>query len=313
MIIEIQKTQPYADSDLSVKTEQDSIVRKLKYYTMTTFISQKGLAERIGPPKDIQECHDYSACEPKHKICFRASEVSAVCGRHRYKPKLKQIDYVYDRIFPKDEKSNRFIDQNKLNIESISESKFLSLQNTSAELKNFVTIDKINDGAKEKLQNAISSTIENEPKNIQSELKNKIMQLSQMKRGTKLEMKALETLAHNGFDVRKYSGWVTKNFSKFSINGQVDGFLYENNILVGIIEVKTRMDQFFYPEYDIDQLAIYMLICDLHKGMLVQQFDGQIEVRVFSMEEMLPRLTIMVEKLNKVQSEMMLRHNEHNM
>lgn len=66
----------------------------------------------------------------------------------------------------------------------------------------------------------------------------------------------------------------------YTISGRIDGAVYCNGEVKALIEIKNRRSSFFQPQYDIDQVIIYMIIhpeLDTN-GHLVEQMNGEVRV-----------------------------------
>jgi hypothetical protein len=98
-----------------------------------------------------------------------------------------------------------------------------------------------------------------------------------------------------GYDVRDSQQAFTGKFYIQNISvviyGKVDGILYEHGNPVGIVEIKTRQNRFVVHSHDIDQVATYTILSNLSKGMLVQSFDGELKIKIWNKEELLPYWT----------------------
>lgn len=57
----------------------------------------------------------------------------------------------------------------------------------------------------------------------------------------------------------------------------------------GVIEVKNRKNTFFEPEYDLDQLATYVVLTQSEEGILVQNYKDAIKINWYTKDEMVTR------------------------
>jgi hypothetical protein len=94
-----------------------------------------------------------------------------------------------------------------------------------------------------------------------------------------------------GYEVKdcqsSYKYKTTINNINVCIYCKVDGLLYKDNKAIGIVEIKTRQKVFFEPQYDLDQLACYIVASNLPIGMLVQSLNGDIKINEFETEFLL--------------------------
>lgn len=103
-------------------------------------------------------------------------------------------------------------------------------------------------------------------------------------RGVQKENNTIERLQGMGYDVRasqqSYKRTVNIGGEDIMIYGKVDGLLYEREAPKAVVEVKNRMNKFWVPSYDRDQLAIYAMISGLDV-LLVQQLGGELKCEEF--------------------------------
>lgn len=57
----------------------------------------------------------------------------------------------------------------------------------------------------------------------------------------------------------------------------------------GVVEVKNRKNRFFEPDYDLDQLATYVVLTNANEGILVQNHDDAIKINRYTRDEMVMR------------------------
>jgi hypothetical protein len=66
----------------------------------------------------------------------------------------------------------------------------------------------------------------------------------------------------------------------------------DKNKVMRVHEIKNRKNKFFCPDYDIDQLACYVVALDAAEGILVEQFQGDVQKSLtMSKEEARARFT----------------------
>lgn len=111
-------------------------------------------------------------------------------------------------------------------------------------------------------------------------------------RGIKLETGTLERLKAAGLDVQtcdvsKYLDLLVDG-TLVRVLGRVDGIV--SNPEPAIVEIKNRTSRFWLPDYDLDQLALYVAMWDYPKGLLVQQWQGKVQIRDYSRAELDPRV-----------------------
>lgn len=67
---------------------------------------------------------------------------------------------------------------------------------------------------------------------------------------------------------------------QYVISGCIDSMVCDSETgdPLCILEIKNRMRRFFTPEYDMIQLYVYLILCGIETGYLVQQYSGDIRV-----------------------------------
>lgn len=66
---------------------------------------------------------------------------------------------------------------------------------------------------------------------------------------------------------------------RYVISGCIDSLVCNSQgVPLCILEIKNRMRRFFTPEYDMIQLYVYLVLCGIETGYLVQQYSGDIRV-----------------------------------
>ncbi len=64
---------------------------------------------------------------------------------------------------------------------------------------------------------------------------------------------------------------------RYKINGCIDGIEFDDvGNKIGLIEIKTRKDKVYFPQHDIDQVMMYLILSDLPQGRLVQDVNGKL-------------------------------------
>lgn len=156
------------------------------------------------------------------------------------------------------------------------------VKNAVTEIEHEVTVRKELIKTKEYKQavEAVSMT-EQEPDSQMDERSKKVRTIIAKDRGTNLEKSTATTLGkvkkqvavQRWFDDTKTTGFLQrpKEYT-FMISGFIDAIDQEKEM---IYEIKNRTNRFFVPQYDIDQLVIYMILFPQKwSGSLVQQYNG---------------------------------------
>lgn len=127
-------------------------------------------------------------------------------------------------------------------------------------------------------------------------------QTDAMRRGIRLEPVVFARLLEMGYPVERCPKLHTMEFEcdgrTHSVFGRVDGVIRdEDGRIDTVVEIKNRVNRFFVPDYDVDQLAAYVVMTDARKGMLAQMFDGRIQITTFGRRELQIRWSKMVDSL----------------
>jgi len=66
----------------------------------------------------------------------------------------------------------------------------------------------------------------------------------------------------------------------YTISGCIDSMVScaDTGEPLCILEIKNRMKRFYTPEHDLIQLYVYILLCDVPRGHLVQQLSGNVRM-----------------------------------
>lgn len=221
-----------------------------------------------------------------------------------YKSKLQQIDVIIEAFSEFKIDSNLTDEQNydkaikepeialfmekKLNQPTKNEVNVeqQKITENSSIYTNFITSEQLSE---ENIKTTVS--------NIASETKlpeNIINNIITKDRGTYLENTTIKKLKKDYyFNIIIESKMIKKMFSldpltkkhDYIIGGRVDGIVdgFINDTTNSqiykkrIIEIKNRKNKFFIPDYDLDQLACYMILYGSeYQGQLIQQYNGDL-------------------------------------
>lgn len=56
-----------------------------------------------------------------------------------------------------------------------------------------------------------------------------------------------------------------------------------------VVEIKNRKNRFFEPDYDLDQLATYVVLTNANEGILVQNHEDALKINRYTQKEMIAR------------------------
>jgi hypothetical protein len=246
-------------------------------------------------------------CQNKMKtlnfnIGFPASSISAVAGRHKhkhFKRALAEILHKYNgHLIPQETDFVRKLPEefaDELILELIQENRVHHLP--VIEERSFEDLIHENK-LRYDIIIEVNKKIENLNINISEDLKKRIIDHAwsalDRNRGTVLEHITLRKLQEQGLKVTKPNYQFSKKFGFkhcHNIFGKVDGIILDESGLhvQSVVEIKNRKSNFFRPEYDIDQLAVYMFLTGAQEGILVEQLNGEIRKTFYSRETMLER------------------------
>lgn len=125
-----------------------------------------------------------------------------------------------------------------------------------------------------------------------------------MRRGIQLEPVVFTKLQAMDYDIEKSSVLYTMDFPcsgrTHTVFGRVDGVIRDKEgAIETVVEIKNRMHRFFIPEYDIDQLAAYVMMTDAQFGMLVQMYEGEVRIKMYTRNALKRRWNNIVKALPK--------------
>lgn len=199
-------------------------------------------------------------------ILLYASDLAACIGRNRYKSKNDMLKIYWKRIDPDSYSKHEFTVEIKDEIDkSIKKDEIRAL--IDAKPENTIVINEIVEKAGKVVDGHLDVRAVKEY--VKSELYKKF--------GTDHEEHAARKL-----HVTKTNKFVKKVAceifgTKVLIGGRLDGVDDKDE---KVVEIKTRMRGLFHsiPEYEMVQLQAYMFVTGKHSGMLVEQYQDDMEV-----------------------------------
>ena len=78
------------------------------------------------------------------------------------------------------------------------------------------------------------------------------------------------------------------------VMGRTDGRTRKSG---AVVEIKNRKNGFFEPDYDLDQLATYVVLTKANEGILVQNHEDALKINRYTREEMTARWDQLVQDL----------------
>jgi hypothetical protein len=211
---------------------------------------------------------------------LRASDVSALAGRHAYRHTRQAIWDLVTSILPlRDGREERL----KLLTQQIEDK-----VRTGRFYQQAVGLAELND--------CICRSAERESMEMMERFKLDISPIERKKmrrnirsvylkdRGVIMELhtlKRLNTVGVHWHPTEKRQRFFTRTFVSrdrgisYTVNGCVDGIEFDDqNKITGLIEIKTRRDKAHFPMHDLDQVMMYLILSDLPKARLVQDVNG---------------------------------------
>lgn len=222
---------------------------------------------------------------------FSVSKISAVAGRHPYQDKL---DTIADEMVRYNKKYLEEIGQ--VGKMSIAQKVTRSLEKEIADIVKDESLKEPDFVSKRDLVEKAEASV---PAHARKSAGKFVKGIEARIRGCILEDVTIKNLCEAGYDIRvDQKKCFCKTFSKFKLFGRVDGLIYgSDGEIETIVEVKNRMNKFFTPGYDLDQLAAYIAITGAKNGLLVQMCKGTIEVSEY--DSLSNRFTDLCDAVNK--------------
>lgn len=245
-------------------------------------------------------------------IQIPASSIAALCGRHRhlssdealwrvissYNPAIKA------RLLTKYGKADKAESTRVTTLCRTLEGKL----KVTKEHRDIVVADTITDVLLLRNRNRVKRLMdEHDDKNknekdkrMMKQIQERLATYSISSRGMLKELTTRRELRRSGYDVRRNPVEYRKSFGRMEIRGIVDGIRYDKGTAVAVVEIKNRVRGFWTPGYDLDQLAVYVVLTGLSAGDLVQRCDGKICTQTYRRTELLERWKQMFNRLRIV-------------
>lgn len=225
-----------------------------------------------------------------HFNFLTASSVSAIAGRHKYKDGeveiLKLIKRYNKNLYKKitKDKSHDII---RHNIQKEEEEECQVRNELKSEANEFYE----NIISKENLDQESLKQLDILKKQSKNNIDKAVYENILIKdRGTRLETSVTDsddllnmmkqkfgehiTIVKPGKAYKKY---LASDKYRYQIYGYVDALVIMGNKVLAVLEIKTRKNHFFEPQYDIDQLLTYLKLTDVDEGYLIQKCNGKIK------------------------------------
>jgi hypothetical protein len=197
---------------------------------------------------------------------------------------IENITIIKNSLIENEEKRKKLTETyDKLKIIKNDPTKIVEIPKQLSETTLEKSVNEITEDASK-----ITSYVDNETSTTRKRILQEAVESAEIRKtGMREESKILK-------EVKGTEGkYFCKKFGNYKIIGITDGCEYENNELISVIEIKTRVNRFMKPQYDLDQLATYVYISSAKNGKLVQKWNGKIQ------EEYIDNLNERFEKLLK--------------
>lgn len=218
-------------------------------------------------------------------VTIRASDVSSLCGRHFSKSSDMACQELLQTIHPL---LKTGCDKLKVIITQVEQHVRSGPNYKSAVRERILTNDICQRAEKEALEHLREFVKRYKPSLDMTEhgrLKKYIRTIYLKDRGLIMEKDILSRLndeteiKYTPIDktLRFFSRTFIHPHFSYTINGSVDGLVFEDNVPKAILEVKSRKDRLQFHTHEIDQVMMYLVISGVKYGRLVQDVRGVID------------------------------------
>jgi hypothetical protein len=233
-------------------------------------------------------------------IKIPASQISSVSGRHKY---VNRLDALYDVLYCYNH-LNKYTQQEPPRVKA---NKIVDNLLANDELLNrYTELEQVQQSTQEQLQSHIQDKLVKTTIPQDQGVLEHISRVGNIKRGIVKECNVLDKLRILFPDVEIHSAPLYCLSSNFNINGIKLIVFGKYDALIpsdhgkkpnAVIEIKNRVNNFFISEYDLDQLATYVVLTNAKEGILVQQCNGELNITTYSKKEMIKRWLDIVHSL----------------
>lgn len=229
----------------------------------------------------VSERYNGFRMEKKH-FQLRASDISALCGRHMYKQSSQAIWDLVTLIAP-------LQDEHAVRMKRITSEIEGKVRQGPCYLQ-AVRLQELNHGICRSAEQESMRVFDNFKLDITSNerkhLRRNMRSVYLKDRGIFMEIHTLKRLSITKVywhPTEKRQRFFNRTFHChdliYTINGCVDGLEFNaNGDIVGLIEIKTRRDKVHFPTHDLDQVTMYLILSGLPQARLVQDVNGHLHV-----------------------------------
>jgi hypothetical protein len=242
------------------------------------------------------------------RIILKASNVAAMIGRNRYKPRQEVLDELWKKHRPQTFKS-------KTKDDRAEESLSVSTEAQSV-LENSLKIETKNSDQVQEVFKAAQEAINFDPK-LNKEQKAEVIEHIRSKvyttHGTRSEDKTADTVSvTEGIKLTRDDNFYTIpvcdiSDNKYVICGKVDRIEERPDGSRILVEIKNRTNRIFgsVPEYEYIQVQVYLQMLGLVHARVVEQYNNQVMSHDVTRDEefwnnkVIPYLEEFCEELNQ--------------
>lgn len=266
------------------KDHQESIIEHMKRENKFCSIAKRKAVKE----KEIDE-HNYNIW--KEQIECQYPDIEIEKSLPTYEEEVRYLESKYPEIKIHIDK----IEPVQIDVDSIAKSKISKNEYVNIKKEEVITDLEFDNVITPEETSKNINIIDNKTINCPQEIKLSIVEELPMLRGIKKENEIYQKLKDKGYDIREPQNAISTKFKIgdfiIKIYGKVDGIEYVNDAPAGIIEIKNRMNKFFdiNPEYDLDQLAAYIICSNLEYGYIVQVYNGELKIDAYTKDELILR------------------------
>lgn len=225
---------------------------------------------------------------------LRASEVSALAGRHVHRPTRQAIRELVDTTCPVYDARTEYLRSMTAKMErevrygpcyrhAVSLTELDDTVCRRAEAESLSVFDRFSPQIPFVERRRLRRNI----RTVYLKDRGVLMEIHTLRRLGKAGVRWMPTDKGQRFFTREFTLHADDSVVTYRVNGCVDGIEFDDKgEPIGIIEVKTRRDKAYYPLHDLDQVMMYLVLSQMPRARLVQDVNGHLHTDfIMTLEE----------------------------
>ena len=236
-----------------------------------------------------------------HMVILKASNVAAMIGRHRYKPRGEVMDELWKKHSPQTFKGKTKTDKAEEALSFSKDAKVLLENALKVKAEDSTQVQKIFNETRDKIN--FDSKLNNEQKaevieHVRSQIYTTHGTRSEDKTSEKVEVDEGTRLVRD--DAFYQIDVCTIDQTKYVIVGKIDRIEEHPDGSRTLVEIKNRTNRLFrsVPEYEMIQIQVYLQMLNLVCARLVEQYNNQVMSHTIDRDDELWKTEVIPELVN---------------